>query len=92
MQPHLAEGVVRLPVLMPFLGHGHKNINSTVDEVGVRKGKGSSLGFGGLLVCCFFSPCSTLFHWLSKFALNVRYQSGVLQILVENDVHACMWG
>lgn len=62
MQPHLAEGVVRLPVLMPFLGHGRKDINNTVDEVGVRKGKGSSLGFGVLLFGGFFPPCSMLFH------------------------------
>lgn len=34
VQLHLAGRVVRLPVLMPFLGHEHKNINSTVDEVG----------------------------------------------------------
>lgn len=90
MQPHLAEGVVRLPVLMPFLGHGHKNINSTVDEVGGEKGQRKQFGFWWFVGFVLFSPCSTLFHWLSKFPLNVRCQSGVLQILVENDVHACM--
>ena len=67
MQPHLAERVVRLPVLMPFLGHEHKNINSTVDEVGVRKGKGSSVVLVWFWV--FFFPTLAVSYFISSVSL-----------------------
>lgn len=62
----MAERAVRLPVLMPFLGHEHKNINSTVDELGVRKGKGRIFG----LWFFFFIYFINLVSWL--YMLDIK--------------------
>lgn len=74
----MAERAVRLPVLMPFLGHEHKNINSTVDELGVRKGKGRIFGW-----VFFFFNSINLVSWL--YMLDIKglfYRSWVRMVFI----------
>lgn len=73
----MAERAVRFPVLMPFLGHEYKNINGTVDELRVRKGKGRILGL------VFLFDVINLVRWL--YMLDIKglfYRSWVRMMFI----------